>query len=247
MPIPPPNQPPGWTVKAVPETGSTNADLLAAGAAGAPDRSVLRADHQTAGRGRLDRTWEAPPGENLLVSFLFRDVPADPHVLTQAVAMAALSVMRSHGVDAVMKWPNDLLVGTAKIAGVLAQAGAPGPDGRPAFVVVGIGVNIGAAPDGAASMATAGCTDLPDPGVFLAGMLPVIDDLLALDPDSMHVAYRRDLATVGTAVRVEMPGGAVVNGRAVDVERDGRLVVIDDCAVTHRIDTADVVHLRPAT
>ena len=96
-------------------------------------------------------------------------------------------------------------------------------------------------------MATAGCTDLPDPGVFLAGMLPVIDDLLALDADSMHVAYRRDLATVGTAVRVEMPGGAVVNGRAVDVERDGRLVVIDDCAVTHRIDTADVVHLRPAT
>lgn len=246
MAIPPPNQPPGWAVRAVPETGSTNADLLAEGVAGAPDRTVLRADHQTAGRGRLDRTWEAPPGANLLVSFLFRAVPDDPHVLTQAVAMAARDVARDHGVDAVMKWPNDLLVGSAKIAGVLAQAGPAGSDGRPSFVVVGIGVNIGAAPDGAASMANSGCPALPSPHGFLLSMLPVLEGLLALDPDAMHAAYRGGLATLGTRVRAEMPGGGEITGRAVDVEGDGRLVVIDECAVTHRIDTADVVHLRPA-
>lgn len=246
MAIPPPNQHPGWTVRAVPETGSTNADLLVEGAAGAPDRTVLRADHQTAGRGRLDRTWEAPPGANLLVSFLFRNVPDDPHVLTQAVAMAARDVVRDHGVDAVMKWPNDLLVGTAKIAGVLAQAGPTGRESRPPFVVVGIGVNIAAAPGGAASLANSGCSALPSPHGFLLAMLPVLDALLALDPDAMHAAYRAGLATLGTRVRAELPDGTDLSGRAVDVLRDGRLVIIDDCAVTHRIDTADVVHLRPA-
>ncbi len=230
----------------MPETGSTNADLLAEGVAGAPDRTVLRADHQTAGRGRLDRTWEAPPGANLLVSFLFRDVPGDPHVLTQAVAMAARDVVRGHGVDAVMKWPNDLLVGTRKIAGVLAQAGPTGRVPRPPFVVVGIGVNIAAAPEGAASLANSGCPAPPSPHGFLLAMLPVLDTLLALDADAMHAAYRGGLATLGTRVRADLPGGTDVSGRAVDVERDGRLVVIDDCAVTHRIDTADVVHLRPA-
>ncbi|MFN5839880.1 MAG: biotin--[acetyl-CoA-carboxylase] ligase, partial [Acidimicrobiaceae bacterium] len=70
----------------VPETGSTNTDLLEMGAKGAADRSVLRADFQSAGRGRLDRTWEAPRGVNLLVSLLFREVPERLHVLTQVVA-----------------------------------------------------------------------------------------------------------------------------------------------------------------
>ena len=67
-----------------------------------------------------------------------------------------------------------------------------------------------------------------------------------LDAEAMHAAYRGGLATLGTLVRAEMPAGEDITGRAVDVERDGRLVVIDECAVTHRIDTADVVHLRPA-
>ena len=79
---------PGWTVEHVAETGSTNADLLAT-AAQRPDRSVLVAAHQTAGRGRLDRRWDAPPGANLLVSILFHDVPAQPSELTRRVALAA--------------------------------------------------------------------------------------------------------------------------------------------------------------
>src|SRR6187431_3795401 len=77
--------PAGWTVEHVAETGSTNADLLATAAA-RPDRSVLVADHQTAGRGRLDRRWEAPPGANLLVSILFHVVPHHPSELTRRVA-----------------------------------------------------------------------------------------------------------------------------------------------------------------
>src|SRR5215210_2750268 len=81
--------PAGWHVDVVDETGSTNDDLLAAADAGAPDRTVLATRHQTAGRGRLDRRWDAPPGANLLVSLLVRDVPAHLHQATQRVALAA--------------------------------------------------------------------------------------------------------------------------------------------------------------
>ena len=245
MEFAPKNQQGSWNLKIVSETGSTNTDLLRAGLDGAPDRTVLRADHQTAGRGRLDRTWEAPPGENLLVSFLFRTVPDDPHVLAQAVSMAARDAARDLGVDAVLKWPNDLLVGTAKLGGMLAQAG-PLVDGKPSFVVVGIGVNIGAAPDGAASLSGSGWTRRVTPQEFLEMMLPRIDRSLSLGPGEMHATYRASLATIGARVSVELPSGEKIEGRALDVTADGLLEVLDDCAVTHRFDTADVVHLRPA-
>lgn len=218
----------------VAETGSTNADLLAAAAAGAPDRSVLVAAHQTAGRGRLDRRWEAPAGANLLVSMLFREVPHHVHELTQRVALAAaVAAERTAGVRAELKWPNDLLVDGAKLAGVLAQSsGAPG--GPHHVVVVGIGVNVGWAPQGAARLG-----DVVEPLGLLAELLRAFDEL----PTDIAPMYRSRLGTLGRQVRVEGAAG-VLEGRAVDVEDDGRLVVLDDCAVTHRIDTGDVVHLR---
>jgi BirA family biotin operon repressor/biotin-[acetyl-CoA-carboxylase] ligase len=240
------NQSGHWHVTSVTETGSTNADLLAQGAAGAPDRTVLRADYQSAGRGRLDRTWEAPRGVNLLVSLLFREVPSRLHVLTQVVALAATQVARDCGVPAVLKWPNDILVGTQKLAGILAQAAPVGPDGKIPFVVVGIGCNLGWAPPDAASLASSGWSREITPDEFLKEMLPEIDRLLALTDEDMNAEYVSQLATIGSRVRVEMPNGEDIVGRAMSVELDGRLVVLDDCAVTHRIDTADVVHLRPA-
>ena len=225
--------PPSWHVRVVDETGSTNADLLAAAAAGAPDRSVLAARHQTAGRGRLDRTWVAPPGSNLLVSMLFTDVPHVPHVLTQRVGVAAvLASQRVAGVVARLKWPNDLLVDDRKLAGVLAQSAIH--DGRQS-VVVGIGINVGWAPDGAARLG-----DGIDPLEVLAAMLAAYDEL----PDDIAATYRSHLGTLGRSVRVELPD-SVVEGRALDVEADGRLVVLDECGISHRIDTGDVVHLRP--
>ena len=219
----------------VAETGSTNADLLDAAAAGAPDRSVLVAGHQTAGRGRLDRRWEAPPGANLLVSMLFRHVPRHLHELTQRVALAAADAAeRTAGVRAELKWPNDLLVDGAKLAGVLAQSsGVPGSTEQ--VVVVGIGVNVGWAPEGAARLG-----DAVAPLELLAALLGAFDEL----PADIAPLYRSRLGTLGREVRVER-GDGVVEGRAVDVEADGRLVVLDDCAITHRIDTGDVVHLRP--
>lgn len=241
------NQSGDWHVTAIAETGSTNADLMMQGVAGAPDRTVLRADYQSAGRGRLDRTWEAPRGGNLLVSLLFRQVPSRLHVLTQVVALAATQVARDCGVQAVLKWPNDILVGTEKLAGILAQAAPVDADGKIPFVVVGIGCNLGWAPPGATSLASCGWTRAVTPDEFLREMLPVIDRLLSLSDEEMNAEYVSQLATIGSRVRVEMPNGEDIIGRAMSVELDGRLVVLDECAVTHRIDTADVVHLRPAS
>jgi BirA family biotin operon repressor/biotin-[acetyl-CoA-carboxylase] ligase len=220
--------PPGWTVEHIAETGSTNADLLAT-AESRPDRSVLVADHQTAGRGRLDRRWDAPPGANLLASLLFHRVPPDPGELSRRVGLAAVDACREvAGVVAVLKWPNDVLVGDRKLAGILAQRSAAGA------VVVGLGLNVRWAPDGAARLG-AGVA----PPEVLRALLGAYDRL----PDDVAARYRRTLATLGRAVRIELTDGTVA-GTALDVERDGRLVVLDRCGVTHRIDVGDVVHLR---
>lgn len=212
--------------------------------AGAPNHSVLRTDHQTAGKGRLGRQWEAPAGENLLVSLLFRDLPEDLHVLTQMVCLAAARVATSVGVNASLKWPNDLLVDDKKLAGLLAQAGGRTDEGHPAYVVAGIGVNVGWAPPDAASLRGSGWTREIAPAEFLEEMLAHLDELLALTDEARHDAYTSSLATIGRRVRVDLPSGENIVGHAIGVERDGRLIVVDECALSHRIDTADVVHLR---
>jgi BirA family biotin operon repressor/biotin-[acetyl-CoA-carboxylase] ligase len=225
--------PAGWTVEHIVETGSTNADLLAT-AATRPDRSVLVADHQTAGKGRLDRRWDAPPGANLLASLLFHVVPAHPNDLTRRVALAAVAACRRvAGIDVVLKWPNDLLVEERKLAGILAERSADGD------VVVGIGLNVGWCPEGAARLG-----DGISPTEVLRALLEAYDRLPAA-PTDLAAAYRGALGTLGRQVRVELPD-SVVEGTAVDVEPDGRLVVLDACAVTHRLAVGDVVHLRPA-
>lgn len=206
------------------ETGSTNTDLLAAADAGAPDRTVLVTDHQTAGRGRLDRRWDAPPGANLLVTLLLRTVPEPPSDLTRRVGLAAAAAARAlAGADVRLKWPNDLLLDGCKLAGILAQRAPDGP------VVVGLGLNVGWAPDGAARLGDV------NPHVLLAAVLRGYDAL----PDDIHERYRAALDTIGREVRVELPTGEI-EGRAVDVERDGRLVVVDACAISHRVDAGDV-------
>jgi BirA family biotin operon repressor/biotin-[acetyl-CoA-carboxylase] ligase len=229
--------PAGWHVEVVDETGSTNTDLLAAAAAGAPDRTVLVARHQTAGRGRLDRRWDAPPGANLLASVLIRDVPVHLHEVTQRVALAAQRACRTvAGVEATLKWPNDLLIDDRKLAGVLAQAGGAAGGGGVQYVVVGIGLNVGWAPEWASRLG-----DGIDPLDVLDALLRAYDAL----PVEIHAEYRAGLGTLGRAVRVEVArAGGDIEGRAIDVEPDGRLVVLDGCGITHRIDTGDVVHLR---
>ena len=236
--------PPGWTVLAdapaawhawyVAETGSTNSDLIEAAAAGAPDRTVLVTGHQTAGRGRLDRRWDAPPGSNLLMSVLFRAEAHGAQPLVRRLSVAAVrAVVATTGLEPRLKWPNDLLLDGRKLAGVLAQ-GSPS-----AGVVVGMGLNVGWAPEGAASLDAA-----LEPLELASQVLSQFDQLAVHDVEGIDRHYRSLLDTLGRIVRVELAGQHVV-GRALDLDADGRLVVLDECSMTHRIDAGDVIHVRP--
>ena len=241
-----------WRVREVAETGSTNADLLAAIDSGIPDRTVLRTDHQTAGRGRLGRTWQAPPGANLLVSMLFRGVAEPLHRMTQLVGTScALVLRREFGIKAGLKWPNDVVViapdGEVKIAGILAQASSRS---GAVDVVVGMGLNIGWAPPPDVAPATcvrnaiSNGSQLLSPHEVLLRILDTIDERESKGDEAAFAEYESLLTTTGKRVRCELPDGAELNGRAIGVERDGRLRIVDECVVTHRVDTADVVHLR---
>ena len=245
------------------ETGSTNSDLLAAARAGAAEGTVLAAEVQTAGRGRLDRRWICPPRAALSFSALLRPdgVPAVARgwiPLLAGVAVAA-GLRAQAGLDARLKWPNDVLVGGAKIAGILAEQAGDA-------IVLGIGINVTTRRD-----------ELPVPhatSVVLAGAAPDREQLLvavlgeletwyrrwvaavaaapgelggpAGGPAGLRAEYLRLSATVGKQVRVSMPGGKLLTGRAGDVDGTGRLVV-ETASGQVLVSAGDVVHVRPAT
>jgi BirA family transcriptional regulator, biotin operon repressor / biotin---[acetyl-CoA-carboxylase] ligase len=230
---------------------STNRWLVERAAGGAPEGTVAVADHQTAGRGRLGRRWEAPAGSALMVSLLLRPAlaPGRLHLVTAAVGLAAREACLSvAGVGADLKWPNDLLVGEEKLAGVLAE-------GVGGAVVVGLGLNVSWAPPGAtcltAQMRAAGRQGERqeagrgvDRGELLGAVLAGVEARYGAW-DEVAGEYRAACATVGRRVRVAQATGDLV-GTAVDIDRDGRLVVVDDAGRSEAISAGDVVHLRPA-
>jgi len=226
----------GWTVHHVAETGSTNDDLLAAAQDGAADRTVIVADYQTAGKGRLDRTWEARRGANLLVSLLFRYESQHPSRFSRIVALSAREACERVSADRVMvKWPNDLLLQERKLGGLLA-VGVP----QQRFVVVGIGVNVGWAPDGAATLGNPAITPLE----LLATMLREVDVRMVRDDATLRAEHKSVLVALGQRVRVETRAGEFLVGVADDLDESSRLIVTDDAGVRHAVDVGDVVHLR---
>ena len=229
----------------LPEVDSTNRYVLDAARGGAAEGLVVVADRQTAGRGRLGRTWSAPPAAeaSLLVSVLLRPAlpPDERHLVVVAAAVAmARAVQITTGVEAAMKWPNDLLVGDRKLAGILAEASGDA-------VVVGIGVNLDwpEVPPELEGIATA-CN--LEGGVVSRGVL--LNEFLRWYSHYLHhldiarTMYRQQLHTLGRRVRVERAAGDVV-GRALDVDDAGRLLVEVD-GETQVITAGDVVHLRDA-
>ncbi|MGH8987434.1 MAG: biotin--[acetyl-CoA-carboxylase] ligase, partial [Acidimicrobiales bacterium] len=148
----------GWDVRHFATLPSTNDWLLERAREGAPAGLVAVADHQSAGRGRMGRRWEAPAGSCLLVSVLLRPLAAVSELFA-CTAAAALETSdacrRLAGVEPDVKWPNDLVVGDAKVAGILAEsdAGAPGGRAGSVAVVVGVGCNLDWSPPGATSLA----------------------------------------------------------------------------------------------
>jgi BirA family biotin operon repressor/biotin-[acetyl-CoA-carboxylase] ligase len=241
-------------------TGSTNADLLAAAAQGAPDGSVLVADHQTAGRGRLDRRWEAPSGSSLLCSVLVRpDLPVGQVQLTALAAAVAASDACAEvaGVRPRVKWPNDLVVADStgaerKVAGILSESSLRGDS--VAAVVIGMGMNVNwpdEFPEELVDIATSlnhhAGHDV-DREALLVGYLIGLERLLdGLDTDegrrTLLERYRALSATLGRPVRVEL-GSGDLSGHASDVNDEGHLMV-DVAGSLVEIPAGDVVHLRP--
>jgi BirA family transcriptional regulator, biotin operon repressor / biotin---[acetyl-CoA-carboxylase] ligase len=247
-----------WEVRRFTTLESTNTYLLAEARAGAAEGVVAVADHQTAGRGRLGRRWEAPPGRCLLVSVLLRPVvPADRlWCCTAAVALAAADACREvAGVAPLVKWPNDLVVGDRKLAGVLAESdpGAPGGPPGSVAVVVGIGLNIDwSGPD------DLGATSLVDHADRPVSRDAVLDSLLRFlaarasdlgaEPGRQELVadLRQRSATLGRRVRVEVSadgGSRPVVGTAVDLAPSGHLV-LETAHGTVEVPVGDVVHLR---
>jgi BirA family biotin operon repressor/biotin-[acetyl-CoA-carboxylase] ligase len=242
---------------------STNRYLLDEARAGAPHGVVAVADHQTAGRGRLGRSWEAPTGSNLLVSILLRvDLPAEArHLASAAVALAAVSAITAEtGLAPGIKWPNDLLAaGGRKLAGVLAEADLAGPaeHGYPP-IVVGIGINVGwprsddDLPEGLVGEATSLEQEAGRPvdrsallSTFLGDLGPRLTMLGTSEGRGRLASDLRDeCVTLGSRVRVQLPGGQI-EGIATDLTDAGHLVVATD-AGSETVVAGDVVHLRPA-
>jgi len=238
----------GWHVSVVAETGSTNDDLLRAAERGElADRTVLRAEHQTAGRGRLDRRWDAPAGSSLLASMYLMDPDDRPTAMLQRVGIAIVdAVNQLVGLRAAaskqavlgLKWPNDVLYDGRKLAGVLAQRSTSAPG-----LIVGFGVNVAWAPPDAARVNDfADCTAEQ----LLVEIIQAFD---AQSGDSAVLAqiYRAHLLTLGHVVRVHLPGDSTFEGQAVDVDAEGRIIVISEMGVKRVFDVGDVVHLRAGT
>lgn len=230
------------------ELDSTNRYAMDAMRAGADDGLVVVADHQSAGRGRLGRSWDAGDAEALLASIAFRGpIPvAGARHLSAAVGVAlAEAVAACTGTRPAHKWPNDLVVGDAKLAGVLAEADA-GADGVVGVLVVGAGTNVASVPAEYAASAIS-CDRLASRPVDREELLVAWLDALAArlaDPAGALAEVRAHNATVGRRVRVDL-AHRTVDGVAVSLTDEGALVVRDDAGVEHEIAAGDVVHLRP--
>ena len=249
-----------WDVRHVDETDSTNRLVLDLARQREPEGVVVVADHQTAGRGRLGRVWQAPPGASLLVTVLLRPTiaVADAHLVTIAAALAAADACDEvTGVRPALKWPNDLMVErdgtTRKLAGLLAESIVSG--GRISAVALGMGLNVQwptPLPDDLADIATAlnleAGHDVSRDDVLTAWLASLSDRYRRLTApggaEALLAAYRVACVTLGREVRAEL-AGETLHGTAADVTREGHLVV--DTAEGRRVVTAgDVVHVRPA-
>jgi BirA family biotin operon repressor/biotin-[acetyl-CoA-carboxylase] ligase len=238
-------------IRVVEATGSTNADLLAQAADGAAAGRVLVAEAQTAGRGRMGRRWVSPPRASLAFSVLLRPgdlLPARRVWIPLLAGVAVAAALRgSPQVDARLKWPNDVLVRGAKLAGILAE------QHRDA-VVVGVGINVTLRREdlpvpAATSLLLANAASL-DREELLGAVLRELEhwylaEVAAGDADEsgLRAEYLARCATVGQQVRVELPGGRSLTGVAADVDTGGRLVVRTASGVT-TVSAGDVVHVR---
>ena len=240
-----------WLVEVVESTGSTNADLAVRARAGVPSWGALVSEEQTAGRGRLTRTWSSPPGTSISMSVLLRPTRpiAEWGLIPLITGLGVARAVESLGAQAVLKWPNDVLLPAddeRKVCGILAEVVSGSTPG----VVVGMGVNVsqdrGEFPvDTATSLRLVGVT-VTRPQVVTA----VLDQLGELYERwdrygwaAVKDSYESVCVTLGRTVRVELPDGTSVPGVAQSITDDGRLLVMT-ASGERAFAAGDVHHVR---
>ncbi|MGW6196015.1 biotin--[acetyl-CoA-carboxylase] ligase [Kribbella sp. NPDC055110] len=241
-----------WTqIDVLTETPSTNAVVAAAAAAGQPEGLVVAAEYQSSGRGRLGRTWTTPPRSALLMSALLRPTTVEASRwpwLGLLVPLAVAAAVRQVGeIPAQVKWPNDVLVENRKLAGILLER-VEGP-----AAVIGIGLNVtlrsDEKPHEAATSLALEKAATTDRATVMAAVLRELASRYQSwvnangDAEVVLPEYRELSATLGQAVRVELPDGTFLEGTARDLADDGRLIV-DTPDGVRPLAAGDVTHLR---
>ncbi|MGV8907911.1 MAG: biotin--[acetyl-CoA-carboxylase] ligase [Propionicimonas sp.] len=240
-----------WTqVSTVATTGSTNADLAAAARTGAESGHVLVSDHQSTGRGRFTRVWEAPPGASLAVSVLLRPpagVPASRWLWLPLLTGLAVAdgIRASTSVRTELKWPNDVLIEQRKVCGILAER-VDGDTG--AAAIIGMGVNTSLTEEElpvptATSLALAGAR--VEPGEVAVAILDALGDWYVrwLAGGDLRAEYTARCSSVGRTVRVQLSATESVVGEATGVDAHGCLLVQVD-GRERSFAAGDVAHLR---
>lgn len=248
-----------WSVVALSATTSTNDFARALAAGGAPEGTIVVADQQTSGRGRLGRGWHSPAGGGLWCSVLLRPrVPLSligplPLVVALAACRAAWRLGARH---VQVKWPNDLVHDGRKLGGILLETAAGPGDEPPAFVICGIGVNVrrpdDGFPTGLASLAVA-LDELvvgpaPTAGEFGEALLDGLAAVYDRWQEEGFMGLREEwlAANVTTGHDVAVSGAQHLDGHAVTVDGQGRLVVVPPSGEPVAVAAGDVTLRRPA-
>jgi len=229
------------------ECGSTNDEAARLARAGAKHGTVVIAERQTAGRGRDGHTWTSPAGGLYLSAVLRPALPlVDVPPMTLAIGIGVCEAARQAGAASVLKWPNDVLVGGKKLAGVLVEAQSQG--GKLDSVIVGIGVNLSnEVPDVGISLAQARGVAV-DRDVFIGSLLAAVerwvDRYVASGIEAIIPAWQ-DRMAIGLSARATVDGAPLV-GSMHGLDPDGALLLRDDTGRIHRVRSGDVEVLRSA-
>lgn len=256
----------GRALQLLKETTSTNMEAVCLAQLGIEHGTVVVAEHQTAGKGRLGRSWHSPAGGNLYCSVILRaTMPPEqapkglPWIPLASAVAAARAVKTVTGLQPAVKWPNDLLVGHRKLGGLLCESGVAGRQNL--YVVVGIGINVNtpreAFPVDLQDAATSLVTELSHPvdrAALLAAFLfelegrvnPLLAGLTVKSSDLLH-EYSSLCSTLGRKVRVSLADGATVEGVAHSIAVNGSLCIVESDGKAGKlveVHAGDVIHLR---
>lgn len=247
----------GWRLLKTDQLDSTNRQLAKLARQGSEEGTCLSTRHQTGGRGRLGRTWKDIPGTSILVSVLLRPHfgASDYFAVTCAFSVALQMILEETGISAKIKWPNDLLVGGEKIAGLLGEIGEAGSR---RFLIAGLGLNLNQTVEELVELARPATSirialgrrveETEEAELLLRLLRRFRDTYLELQLDFAHAyarlieQYRMRCSTINQYVSVELNQDETIRGHVIDISNQGHLMVEAESEV-RTITAGDVYHL----